>query len=126
MQPASEIPVHGLFSIVHELVDDELFARLREGGYSELRPAHACVFGTIRPEGNRLTELAERADMTKQAVGEVVSELEGIGYVERVPDPSDGRAKIIKLTERGLAAWELGWGIVLGVQQRWEKRYGAK
>jgi DNA-binding MarR family transcriptional regulator len=126
MQPASEIPVHGLFAVVHELVDDELFGRLREAGYAELRPAHACVFGTIRPEGNRLTELAERADMTKQAVGEVVSELEAIGYVERVPDPSDGRAKIIKLTERGLAAWETGWGVVLAVQQRWEKRYGAK
>jgi DNA-binding MarR family transcriptional regulator len=126
MQPASEIPVHGLFAIVHELVDDELFARLREAGYSELRPTHACVFGTIRPEGNRLTELAERADMTKQAVGEVVSELEAIGYVERVPDPSDGRAKIIKLTERGLAAWGHGWGVVHGVQERWEKRYGKK
>src|SRR3954470_21373305 len=124
MQPASEIPVHGLFSIVHELVDDELFARLREGGYSELRPAHACVFGTIRPEGNRLTVLAERADMTKQAVGEIASELEQIGYVERVPDPSDGRAKIIKLTDRGEQAWRLGWSVIGDIQARWEKRYG--
>lgn len=126
MQPAHEIPIHGLFSITHEAVDEELFARLRAAGYTELRPTHACVFGTIAPEGNRLTALAERAGMTKQAVGEVVSELQQIGYVERVADPSDGRAKIIKLTERGLAAWKHGYSILDEIRERWEQRYGAE
>ena len=59
------------------------------------------MFGNIDPEGSRLTELAERARMTKQSVGEVATDLEQRGYVERVPDPADGRAKIIRLTERG-------------------------
>jgi DNA-binding MarR family transcriptional regulator len=126
MQRASDIPLPGLLQLSHDLVQDELFSRLRGAGHPELRPTHACVFGNITAEGDRLTVLAERADMTKQAVGEVVSELEAIGYVERVPDPSDGRAKIIRLTERGLAAWKVGWGAIDGVRRRWEKRYGKR
>jgi DNA-binding MarR family transcriptional regulator len=126
MQPAREIPLPGLLSISQELVQAELFSRLREAGYPELRPTHGCVFGTIGPEGDRLTSLAQRADMTKQAVGEVVSELQAIGYVERVPDPSDGRAKVIRLTERGLSAWELGTATLAEIQQAWEQRYGSE
>jgi DNA-binding MarR family transcriptional regulator len=104
----------------------ELYPRLNAAGYGDIRPGHGCVFGTITPEGARLTELAERANLTKQAVGEVVSELEGAGYVERVPDPSDGRAKIIRLTERGTAAWECGMGVLNELLERWEQRYGKE
>ena len=125
MQPAREIPLPGLFSISQDAVEAELFARLTEAGYPELRPTHGCVFGTIGPEGDRLTSLAERAGMTKQAVGEVVSELESIGYVERVPDPSDGRAKIIQLTARGRQAYELGFKVMAEIERRWSERYGA-
>jgi DNA-binding MarR family transcriptional regulator len=125
MQPDFEIPLPGLLNIAAESIRDELYARLREGGYPELRPAHSCVFGTIGRDGDRLTALAERADMTKQAVGEVASELEAIGYVERVPDPSDGRAKIIRLTERGREAYEIGFGIFDEIRDRWAERYGA-
>jgi DNA-binding MarR family transcriptional regulator len=125
MQPASEIPLPGLFSISQDALEVELFARMAAAGFPELRPTHGCVFGTIGPEGDRLTSLAERAGMTKQAVGEVVSELEKLGYAERVPDPGDGRAKIIKLTERGNAAWKLGYEVMGEIQSRWEERYGA-
>ena len=124
MQARNDIPLPGLFQIAADLVRDELFLRLKEMGYPELRPTHGCVFSTISRGGDRLTVLAERADMTKQAVGEVVSELEGIGYVERVPDPSDGRAKIIQLTERGEGAWEHGFEVIAELGRRWEERYG--
>jgi DNA-binding MarR family transcriptional regulator len=83
------------------------------------------VFGNIQPEGSRLTYLAERANMTKQSVGEVTTELERLGYVERVPDPNDGRAKIIRLTERGRAAQSLGLGIIEQIEQDWAERYGV-
>jgi hypothetical protein len=57
--------------------------RVDAAGYTDLRPGHGCVFGTIDPEGSRLTDLAERAGMTKQTVGEVTSDLEnpGLGSV---------------------------------------------
>ena len=73
-----------------------------------------------------LTELAERAFMTKQSVGEVVSDLQGLDYVERVPDPADGRAKIIRLTERGHAAQALGFALIDDLEREWAERYGEQ
>jgi DNA-binding MarR family transcriptional regulator len=84
------------------------------------------VFGTIDPEGTRLTDLAERAHMTKQSVGEVASDLEQRGYVERVPDPSDGRAKIIRLTERGRDAQAVGRGLIDDIEREWAERFGTE
>jgi DNA-binding MarR family transcriptional regulator len=126
MQPEFQVPLPGLLAICHQAVRDEVFARLSEAGYGELRPTHSCVFGTIGPGGDRLTALAERANMTKQAVGEAVSELEASGYVERVPDPSDGRAKIIQFTDRGQESYALGMEIVDDIQRRWAEQYGAE
>ena len=77
------------------------------------------MFGNIDPEGSRLTELAERARMTKQSVGEVTTDLEQRGYVERVPDPADGRAKIIRLTDRGHEAQTLGFELIAEIEREW-------
>jgi DNA-binding MarR family transcriptional regulator len=97
-----DLPLIGLLAEVKDAISDELYSRLHEMGHGGIRPAHGCVFGFIdRGGGVRLTALADRSGLTKQAVGEAVADLERLGYVERVPDPSDGRAKIIRLTERG-------------------------
>jgi DNA-binding MarR family transcriptional regulator len=124
--PEREIPLPGLLQLVHDVFDRELYPRMHAAGYGDLRPGHGCVFGTITPGGDRLTVLAERAQLTKQAVGEVVSELEERGYVERVPDPDDRRAKIIRLTERGEAAWTLGHSYLAEIRERWNERYGKE
>lgn len=105
---------------------DELVRRLAETPYNDIRVSHGCVFGNIDPDGSRLTELAVRAHMTKQSVGEVTSELEQRGYVERVPDPDDGRAKIIRLTERGRQAQALGRRIIDDIELDWAERFGAE
>jgi DNA-binding MarR family transcriptional regulator len=104
----------------------ELERRLADTPYNDLRISHGCVFGNIDPDGSRLTDLAERARMTKQSVGEVTSDLEQRGYVERIPDPSDGRAKIIRLTERGRAAQAFSIGLIDEVEQEWAERFGAE
>ncbi len=104
----------------------DLERRVADTPYSDIRVTHGCVFGNIDPDGTRLTELAARARMTKQSVGEVTSDLEQRGYVERVPDPSDGRAKIIRLTERGRAAQALGVGLIDEIEQEWAERFGAE
>ena len=103
----------------------ELAARIAETEYRDVRPTHGCVFGNIDPDGTRLTDLAERAHMTKQSVGEVATELELRGYLERVPDPNDGRAKIIRLTERGRQAQRLGRRMIDEIEQEWADRVGA-
>jgi DNA-binding MarR family transcriptional regulator len=104
----------------------ELSRRIAESPYADIRPTHGCVFGTIAPDGSRLTDLAERARMTKQSVGEVASDLEKRGYLERVPDPLDGRAKIIRLTERGRDAQALGRSFIEDIEAEWGDRYGAE
>jgi DNA-binding MarR family transcriptional regulator len=64
--------------------------------------------------------------MTKQAVGEAVSDLERLGYAERVADPSDGRAKIIRLTDAGSAAQRAGFAIIAELEAEWAERFGAE
>jgi DNA-binding MarR family transcriptional regulator len=97
-----------------------------EAGYADVRRAHGCVFANIEPDGMRLTELAERAGMTKQAVGEAVTDLERLGYAERAADPGDGRAKIIRLTDRGHAAQRAGFQVIADIENEWAERLGAK
>jgi DNA-binding MarR family transcriptional regulator len=84
------------------------------------------VFRFIDRGGSRLTELAERSGLTKQAVGEVVDDLEGLGYVERVADPGDGRAKIIRLTDRGSEAGEAALRIFADIERHWAERHGEE
>jgi len=119
-------PLIRLLDNTFDAFAEEMTRRVAETPYSDVRITHGCVFGNIQPEGSRLTYLAERANMTKQSVGEVTTELERLGYVERVPDPNDGRAKIIRLTERGRAAQSLGLGIIEEIEQEWAERYGAE
>jgi DNA-binding MarR family transcriptional regulator len=86
----------------HRAMSSELDASLAERGYPELRPGHTAVFMAIdRRSGSRLTDLAERARMTKQGMMLLVDALESHGYVRRVQDPSDIRAKLVRLTARG-------------------------
>src|SRR5947207_15389011 len=75
---------------------------VQEAGCPDVRAGHAAVFMHIdRRTGTRLTELARRARMTKQGMMLLVDDLEGRGYVRRVPDSEDGRAKVVRLTARG-------------------------
>jgi DNA-binding MarR family transcriptional regulator len=115
-----------LLDIAFDEFSEELTRRIYAAGYTDVRPGHGCVFGTIDANGSRLTDLAERAGMTKQTVGEVASDLEKLGYVERVPDPRDGRAKIIRLTARGQEAQSIGRGLIDDIERDWGERYGAE
>ena len=120
-----DLPLVGLLAEVKDAISDELYARLHEMGHGGIRPAHGCVFGFIyRGGGVRLTALAERSGLTKQAVGEAVADLERLGYVERVPDPSDGRAKIIRLTERGGQAAAAAEEIFADIERRFAAEVG--
>jgi DNA-binding MarR family transcriptional regulator len=117
-------PMIRLLNLGFDEFATELGKRVANTEFSDIRPGHGCVFGNIDPEGSRLTELAERALMTKQSVGEVTTDLEQRGYVERVPDPNDGRAKIIRLTERGRAAQALGLELIADIEREWAERFG--
>jgi DNA-binding MarR family transcriptional regulator len=86
----------------HRALAAELMTSLEERGYPDARPGHGAVFMNIdRRSGTRLTELARRARITKQGMMLIVDDLEQRGYVRRVPDPEDARAKVVRLTARG-------------------------
>jgi DNA-binding MarR family transcriptional regulator len=102
MADVSEPDLGRLLLEAHRALGAELVAALAERGYPDTRPGHAAVFLHIdRRSGTRLTELARRARMTKQGMMLLVDDLEQRGYVRRIPDPEDARAKIVRLTARG-------------------------
>ncbi len=105
---------------------NELHRRLGETGHPAIRAGHGCVFRFIEPDGSRITTMAARAGMSKQAVGEVVDDLEALGYVERVADPADRRAKLIRLTERGRDGHAAGQRIFSEIEREWAERYGEE
>lgn len=93
--------------------------------YSDLRPAFMPIGAHVDDEGTRITELARRTGLTKPSVVYLVDELEALGYMERVPDPTDGRAKLVRPTAKGRAAVELGRRQIAAVQAEWERAIGV-
>jgi DNA-binding MarR family transcriptional regulator len=123
----NEPPMIRLLGVAVEAFSTELHERVAAAGYGDIRPGHGCVFGGMDLEnGSRLTDLAQRAMMTKQTVGEVTSDLEKLGYVERVPDPDDGRAKLIRLTPKGREAYMCGRRLIDELEREWAERFGEE
>jgi DNA-binding MarR family transcriptional regulator len=89
-----------------------------------IRPAHSAVFVNLDREGTRLTQLAERALMTPQAMGELVDGLASAGYLERIPDPLDRRAKLIVLTDSGYAALQAAFDTIIDLESELEALLG--
>jgi DNA-binding MarR family transcriptional regulator len=90
------------------------------------QPLHEAVAQPLHehPTGLRVTQLAQIAGVTKQSIAEMVDAMEAAGYVERVPDPSDGRARLVRLTRRGKAMNERARALVREVEARWAERVG--
>jgi DNA-binding MarR family transcriptional regulator len=120
------IPLTGLLDIAFDAMIAEFRSELAQGEFSDIRPTHGCVFRYVKGPGLRLTEIAERGNMTKQSAGEIVDDLAARGYVKRVPDPADRRAKLVCLTERGEEAQAHGLRLFSEIEQRWAERFGAE
>jgi len=105
----------------------DLDADLADRGYPDLRPSHAALFLTIdRRSGSRLTDLAEQVRLTKQGMMALVDDLESLGYVRRVPDPADSRAKLVRLTARGRRAAAECRRAIQSVEQRTKRVLGDR
>jgi len=105
-------------------MNDELAGRLAERGHPEVRAAHGAVLQFLDDAGTRVSDLAQRAQMTKQSMAQLVAHLEAHGYVERVPDPADGRAKLVRATDRGREVFAVARELVAEVDARLEARLG--
>ena len=118
------VPLPTLLAQVKDLTIEQLHRRLHAQGYDGVRFRHGSVFRFVDPDGSRLTVLAERSGFSKQAIAEVVDELERFGYVERTADPGDRRAKLIRLTERGAAAQRAAAEILGDMERMWAGHFG--
>ncbi len=114
-----------LLRIPYQAFIGQLFEALATAGYGDIHPAHAIIFQHLRAEGSRATELAERTQLTKQYVGRLVAELEALGYLERTTDPTDGRARLVRLSVRGWDVTRVAEGIIARIEADWAQRLGA-
>ncbi|WP_212719650.1 MarR family transcriptional regulator [Blastococcus sp. CCUG 61487] len=126
MAEAAELNLGLLLFIPHRAMENRIFAALTEAGFDDFTLAQARVMQRIGPHGTRLTELAEAAQVTKQTASHLVDQLERTGYVRRTPDPTDARARLVRLAERGLAAQPIAAAVVAEVEAEWRAHLGER
>lgn len=106
------------------LFHERALAEVRAAGFPEVKQRWIALLPHLSGEGIRSSELSERLEITRQGTGQLIGELEGFGYVERVPDPTDGRAKLVRLTDRGWAAWLAGLEALRSLEAELETALG--
>ncbi len=115
--PSASVNTVALLGQAYSLLGFKIVEGVVGAGFPQ-KPSHSAVFAQIKVDGSRLTELARGANMTPQAMGELVDELEDLEYVERRPDPTDRRAKLIMLTPKGRACIAAGLATIEGIEER--------
>ena len=113
-----------LLFIPYRALESRVFEALAAAGYDDFTPAQARVFQRISADGTRLTELAEQAQVTKQTAGFLVDQLEQAGYVRRAPDPTDARARLVQITERGAESVRVGAAEIARIEAEWTAHLG--
>src|SRR6202161_4397711 len=101
MDDAQSVDLGVALFIPYRYMEDRIFRAIQDAGLDDWTLAQARVFQRIAPAGSRLTELADQAPMSKPRAGVLLDQLERLGYVRRVLDPPDGRARLIVIEERG-------------------------
>lgn len=119
-------PLGSLLNAAGTRLSAELDAALRDAGFVDVRAAHAPVFMAIDPNGSRVTDLAQRTAMSKQAIGELIRHLGDRGYLTVTTDPHDRRAKRVQLTERGWDTLELGERVIVEFDAWLEQSIGQQ
>ncbi|MFL1426484.1 MULTISPECIES: MarR family winged helix-turn-helix transcriptional regulator [unclassified Nocardiopsis] len=122
----SELNTGLLLFIPYREMERRVFAELAALGYDDITFSQGRLFQRVAPGGSRLTDLAEQARITKQSAGFLIDRLVETGYVERVPDPTDARARLIRAAPRGERAIAAAAGIVARVEAEWTAHLGAR
>jgi DNA-binding MarR family transcriptional regulator len=127
-KPRDEGPLVGaLLRLAYAELSARVLREAQAAGFRDVNPRHWAAFQLLhdRPEGARPTEIAAAARVTKQSMAATLDQLVELGYVERVADPTDKRAQVLRATKRGVDAMRTARAIVRGVERDWARRLGA-
>ena len=119
-----ELPASLLMFIASRAAVDRIFAAVQDAGFTDATIAQGRLMMGIDPEGTRLSVLAERALIAKQTATALVDRLERAGYVERVPDPSDGRARLVRMTPRAESVLPIARAEEARIEAEWRAHLG--
>ena len=122
----NELDLRYLLLDAFRALDREIEAALEDRGVGELRPSQAATLLLVDRGGTRLSDMAQRAEVTKQAMMQLVDDLQEMGCVRRVPDPEDARAKFVRLTAKGLRHRASARKAVQAVDSRIRRRLGIR
>ena len=125
MSESEGLPIGMIAQQLQRGFEAECFARLAAAGFTGLRMRHSVLLDILGPGGGRITGLAAELGMTKQAMGELVDDLESNGYLERTTDPGDRRARIIRYTDRGREALAMAAEIIPAIEREYAELVGA-
>src|SRR3954464_7714399 len=111
--------IGALLRVPAQAIQRRIIAELNAGGFDDLRVPHMAVLQFPGPDGVRPGVLAERAGMSKQAMNQLLKSLEALGYLTRADAPDEGRARIVRVTARGRAAYAKIHGILRDIERDW-------
>ena len=118
--------IGALLRVPAQAIHRRIISELNAAGFEELRAAHMAVLQFPGPDGVRPGALAERACMSKQAMNQLLRSLESLGYIVRSDAPAEGRARIIRFTKRGRAAYAKIHDILRDIEREWSATLGPR
>jgi DNA-binding MarR family transcriptional regulator len=118
--------IGALLRVPAQAIQRRIINELNATGFEELRLPHMAVLQFPGPDGARPGTVAERAGMSKQAINQLLRSLEGLGYIVRSDAADEGRARIIRLTRRGRAAYSKIHEILREIEREWSSELGRK
>jgi DNA-binding MarR family transcriptional regulator len=121
-----EMLIGALLRVPAQAIHRRIVKELNAAGFSELRVPHMAVLRFPGPDGVRPGILAERAGMSKQAMNQLLHSLQTLGYLIRSDEPHQGRARIVRLTKRGHAAYAMIHDILRDIEREWSDQLGPK
>jgi DNA-binding MarR family transcriptional regulator len=118
--------IGAMLRVPAQAIQRRIIKELNAAGFEELRLPHMAVLQFPGPDGVRPGTLAERAGISKQAMNQLLRSLEALGYIARSDDPNEGRARIIRFTKRGHAAYAMIHDILRAIEREWIDELGTK
>jgi DNA-binding MarR family transcriptional regulator len=126
MTPSKEYPpaIGALLRLAWQAVRERIYEGVLEAGYTDLSRAHVLLFRWPPIDGLRPSELATHNQLSRQSINDLLSDLEKRGYLERTPDPTDGRARIVRLKERGWDLTQVLSDMSFATESEWARAIG--